>query len=142
MLQSVYNPPPDASHPHAQRPGEGGLPVDLSAMVQPPQHPSGLGIEPQLGSLSMQLGGYGVPAQPTYSHFPPTQAWPASYPFTIAQTTAMVGQPPGGPASQSHDPASVPPSTSHQSSHRTQGERGEDSPMVGVCVQQSPVASH
>lgn len=80
--------PADISHPHAQRAQPGVLtsatsvPVDLSSLHHGhPAHPQNTlqGIEPQLGSLSMQLGGY----PPQYSQFP-QQGWPAAnYPFTL-----------------------------------------------------------
>ena len=145
MPGHAYPLPADASHPHPQRPGPAGggvlssatsVPVDLSTLHhgQSAAQGAGLqGIEPQLGSLSMQLGGYPPSAQ--YSQFP-QQGWPAGYPFTVAQ-----GNPSSVPQTLAvaHE-GSVPPPGAH---NRTGGEpRGEESPMMGVCVQQSPVASH
>lgn len=148
-----YAPPPDISHPHAQRPGQmlssggvggGGIlaptasvPVDLSTLHHGHSGPTGAslqGIEPQLGSLSMQLGGYpSSSAGPQYSQFP-QQSWPAAnYPFTITQASATsVPQP--------LSEGSGPPPTAHRTAQEP--PRGEESPMMGVCVQQSPVASH
>jgi hypothetical protein len=75
--------------------------------------------------LGVTLSGY--PAQ--YTPFP-QQNWPqpavsASYPFTIAATATPIG----------HD------ATSFQRTHSA-SDRGDESPMVGVCIQQSPVAIH
>ena len=133
MPGHAYPVPADASHPHPQRPAEASA-VDHTTTHhgRSAEHGAGLqGIEPQLGSLRMQLGGYHATSS-QYDHFA-QQGWPAatSYPF-MGQTAPAV--PPaahegGSPAPGSHS--------------RTGGEpRGEDSPMMGVCVQQSPVASH
>ncbi|XP_025101248.1 dual specificity tyrosine-phosphorylation-regulated kinase 1B-like isoform X1 [Pomacea canaliculata] len=92
--------PADINHPHAQRAQPGLLPVDLSTAHHPHavhSHSSLQGIEPQLGSLSMQLTGY--PTQ--YSQFP-QQSWPAAnYPFSLATTVSQplaVAHEGGGPA--------------------------------------------
>ena len=84
---------------------------------------SNSGDPPQIGSVNMQLAGY--PAQ--YGQYPqPT--WPGgSFPFNLATTVASSSLP-GHEVTQQHT--------------RTASERGEESPMVGVVVQQSPVASH
>lgn len=78
---------------------------------------------PQIGALNMQLSGY--PSQ--YGQYPQPQ-WPAGN-FPLAFTTAVETQLPG--------PEN--PTVQHT---RTSTERGDESPMVGVVVQQSPVASH
>lgn len=138
----AYGPPPDVSHPHPQRPGQAGVlaatnsvPVDLSTLHHGHSATQGgglQGIEPQLGSLSMQLGGYPPSAQ--YSQFP-QQSWPAAnYPFTITQANTSVPQ----PLAVAHE-GGAPPAVGHRTAPEP---RGEESPMVGVCVQQSPVASH
>nr|KAG5708673.1 hypothetical protein BaRGS_034890 [Batillaria attramentaria] len=118
-MGNVY--PSDISHPHAQRAQPGVLaaatsvPVDLSTLHHAhPTHPQNTlqGIEPQLGSLSMQLGGY----PPQYSQFP-QQGWPAAnYPFTLATSvpqplTTHEGAPPPGHS-------------------RTAPDRGDESPML------------
>lgn len=76
-------------------------------------------------SLGVSLAGY--PAQ--YTTFPQQTfsqtAASSSYPFAISAAAA-----PGG-----HEPASL--RRTHSSA-----DRGDESPMVGVCIQQSPVASH
>ena len=79
------------------------------------------------GSVNMQLSGYQTtpPFQPAVP-IPSYTAQP-NFPFTLTTTA---------PGNQSLVTDS---STAHQ---RTAGERGDESPMVGVCVQQSPVASH
>ncbi|XP_076438310.1 dual specificity tyrosine-phosphorylation-regulated kinase 1B-like [Babylonia areolata] len=145
----TYPPPDDASHPHPQRPtqkgGGGGAPLSAASSVPGELsslhhhgHGSGggrslQGIEPQLGSLSMQLGGYGQSSSGQYSQFP-QQGWPLgpNYPFQTNPVSpqALVLAQEGGPSAPGgHSRTGAEP-------------RGEESPMVGVCVQQSPVASH
>jgi len=78
---------------------------------------------PQIGAVNMQLSGY--PSQ--YGQYPQPQ-WPGSnFPFSLTTTvdTQLTG--------------AENPTVQHA---RTSSERGEESPMVGVVVQQSPVASH
>ena len=76
---------------------------------------------PQIGTVNMQLSGY----QAQYGQYPQPQ-WPAgTFPFSLATTVET--QLPENPNVQ------------HA---RTSSERGDESPMVGVVVQQSPVASH
>ena len=80
---------------------------------------------PQIAGVNMQLPGY--PAQFGQFNPHPQPTWPGgggTFPFALA-TTVETSIP-------SHEPAS----------QRTSTERGEESPMVGVVVQQSPVASH
>ena len=168
----AYGPPPDVSHPHPQRPGQAGavalaavaaaattnsVPVDLSTLQHHGHSATQVGvvgvgvvgggglqgIEPQLGSLSMQLGGYPPPSSGQYSQFP-QQGWPAAnYPFTITQAAAASSSSSSSvpqPLAVAHSEGAAPPPVV---GHRTAAEpRGEESPMVGVCVQQSPVASH
>lgn len=78
---------------------------------------------PQLaGTVNMQLAGYPAAQFGPYQH----NAWSApGFPFSLTSNNANLNL----------------SETSSQRS-RTAAERGEDSPMVGVCVQQSPVASH
>ncbi|XP_050415120.1 dual specificity tyrosine-phosphorylation-regulated kinase 1A isoform X2 [Patella vulgata] len=77
---------------------------------------------PLAGTVNMQLTGY--PAQ--YSQFP-QQTWPSgTFPYSLTTST--------GPGLTGHE---------QSSQHgRTASERSDESPMMGVCVQQSPVASH
>lgn len=83
-------------------------------MVQPGHH-SHANIDP---SLNMQLQGY--PQQ--YGQYT-QQTWSgAGFPFTLTQSSGGTEPPPG-----------------HA---RTVTERSDDSPMVGVIVQQSPVVIH
>ncbi|XP_077985028.1 dual specificity tyrosine-phosphorylation-regulated kinase 1A-like isoform X2 [Glandiceps talaboti] len=106
--------------------------------THPPQH--GQLDCTQTGSLNMQLGGYHgnqyqlhtsithEPGQSTNLHIAPGYA-PApgvSFPYTIAQSGTTVG----------------PSITAQQHTQRQTVERSDESPMIGVCVQQSPVASH
>lgn len=132
LVGNVYG--AEINHPHAQRPQPGllpsaTLPVDLSTLHHhhghPPHSQNTLqGIEPQLSSLSMQLSGY----PPQYSQFP-QQSWQAAnYPFTMASSVPQPLSSHEGGTSAAHS--------------RTAADRGDESPMVGVCVQQSPVASH
>ncbi|XP_041373002.1 dual specificity tyrosine-phosphorylation-regulated kinase 1B-like isoform X2 [Gigantopelta aegis] len=92
---------------------------DMTSIHPNPHHlPAGLDGT-AIGSVNMQLSGY------PYGQFS-QQTWPTgafSYGITSTASTGIA---------------------SHESSqhNRTGGERGEESPMVGVCVQQSPVASH
>ncbi|XP_006812174.1 dual specificity tyrosine-phosphorylation-regulated kinase 1B-like isoform X2 [Saccoglossus kowalevskii] len=107
--------------------------------THPPQHTQ-LDCT-QTGSLNMPLG-YQYQIHSGLSHEPGSQPPPnlhmgssftatapgVTFPYTIAQTTStnvatsIVTQPP--------------------SSQRQAVDRGEESPMVGVVMQQSPVASH
>ncbi len=82
----------------------------------------------QTGSLNMQLGGYHQAAPQTYNAMT-GQAYitaAQTFPFTLT-TTANTN---------------LVTSDSVTQHSRTAADRGEESPMVGVCVQQSPVASH
>ncbi|XP_067676238.1 dual specificity tyrosine-phosphorylation-regulated kinase 1B-like isoform X2 [Haliotis asinina] len=93
-------------------------------------HPSGNSLEAtQLGSVNMQLAGY--PSSPgQYGQFGQQAGWPPSaFPYALTSTAAPTSL-------TSHDP------TGQHNRTGGAGERGEESPMVGVCVQQSPVASH
>ncbi|CAG5127850.1 unnamed protein product [Candidula unifasciata] len=144
------------------------LPVDLSGLTSLhngstqslvtfgnlPQHPRVLRAVPQqhtvITSPTMLIGSTsavalsqtdlistsGHPFGVTLSGYPaghyacPQQNWSqphvnSHYPFTIAASATPVSQ----------------ASTSLQKAHSA-SERGDDSPMVGVCIQQSPVASH
>ncbi|XP_064595672.1 dual specificity tyrosine-phosphorylation-regulated kinase 1A-like isoform X2 [Liolophura sinensis] len=78
---------------------------------------------PQLaGTVNMQLAGYPAAQFGQYQH----NAWSApGFPFSLTSNNANL---------------SLSETSSQRS--RTTAERGDDSPMVGVCVQQSPVASH
>lgn len=80
---------------------------------------------PQIGAVNMQLSGY----QTQYGQYP-NPAWSANNSFPYA-TMANPG-----------NSTIVPPHEATSQHARTNVERSEDSPMVGVCVQQSPVASH
>lgn len=79
---------------------------------------------PQIGPMNMQIPGY--PGQ--YQQYPQPQ-WPAgpSFGFTLATSV------------ETQLPNAENPTIQHT---RTSSERGDESPMVGVVVQQSPVASH
>lgn len=108
----------------ATQPPQSGRVVDIVPGGHTRVHSSS--DPPQIGAaVNMQLSGY--PAQ--YGQYPQPQ-WPGgAFPFTLA--TAVEAQLPGGPEN---------PTVQHT---RTSGsERGDESPMVGVVVQQSPVASH
>ena len=102
--------------------------VDLNnlhsaAHIQRPHvHPPSSVETTQTGSLNMQLTGYQAP----YNPYTPHTAYIAgtNFPFTLTSTTANTNL--------------VAPEPQHS---RT-ADRSEESPMVGVCVQQSPVASH
>ena len=74
----------------------------------------------------------------------------ASFPFTLTTSANPAaggggggggggGAPPGGSLLADNVGSSQ---QAHQSSRTSSGERSEESPMVGVCVQQSPVVSH
>lgn len=79
---------------------------------------------PQIAGVNMQIPGY--PAQFGQYNPHPQPTWPGgggTFPFTLATTVET----------------SIP---SHEQTQRTSSERGDESPMVGVVVQQSPVASH
>ena len=104
-------------------------------------HPSTLDAT-QTGSVNMQLTGFAEP--PTAgSQFmcgggtggaTPQQVMymsPANFPYTTStSTTATAAN------------ATLVSDSIVQGVPRTATERGEESPMVGVCIQQSPVASH
>lgn len=94
----------------------GAYPVDFR------QNPAASIDSSQLPSVNMHVPGY--PAQ--FGQYP-QQAWTAGgFPFSLSSSAN----------------SSL---TGHETNNqhvRTAAERGDDSPMVGVCVQQSPVASH
>ncbi|KAL8596465.1 Dual specificity tyrosine-phosphorylation-regulated kinase 1A [Nucella lapillus] len=174
MPGHVYPVPADASHPHPQRPvgvrppltAAASVPVDLSTLHHHHPGPSsgvplaGLqGIEPQLGSLSMQLGGYPLPPGSSSASAttgggggePPTTTTPTPRRWqgegeegagprapTTTPTRPTLGN--VGPHHEGGGPPSSTPSAA--GGGRTGEPRGEESPMMGVCVQQSPVASH
>ncbi|KAI0238299.1 hypothetical protein LSAT2_011048 [Lamellibrachia satsuma] len=90
----------------------------------------------QTGSLNMQLTagsqfvcgsggtiGGTAPQQVVYMS-------PANFPYTSSTTTTTAAN------------TTLVSDSIVQGVPRTATERGEDSPMVGVCIQQSPVASH
>ncbi|XP_060560524.1 dual specificity tyrosine-phosphorylation-regulated kinase 1A-like isoform X4 [Ruditapes philippinarum] len=106
----------------ATQPPQSGRVVDIVPGTHTRVHSSS--DPPQIGAVNMQLAGY--PSQ--YGQYPQPQ-WPGggAFPFTIA--TGVETQLPG--------PEN--PTVQHT---RTSSERGDESPMVGVVVQQSPVASH
>ena len=104
---------------------------DMTSIHPNPHHgPVGGGVVDG-GASSIAGGGVNVQLPGYASHygapFPP-QAWPTgAFSYGIPSTASGSG----GIASRDG------------SQHgRSGGERGEESPMVGVCVQQSPVASH
>lgn len=79
---------------------------------------------PQIGAVNMQLSGYSA----QYGPYPQPQ-WPGTgFGFTLATSVETQMPGPENPAIAQHT--------------RTSSERGDESPMVGVVVQQSPVASH
>lgn len=117
----------------------GNVGVDLTTSVVQPHvtgiaPPPGGGTEPSsmTSSVNMQFGAYQAPTQ--YGQFQ-QQTWPtsANFPFSIqanAPPPTLVG---------GHEPVV----TQHSSrTSQVAEQRGEESPMHGVCVQQSPVASH
>lgn len=93
----------------------------------------------QTGSVNMQLSGY---------HNPPPTQQPQNNQQTFVATGATQTFIATGAGAPGGFPFALPSGGGTSSegggaSHsRTVGERGEESPMVGVCVQQSPVASH
>lgn len=94
--------------------------VDLTTNLQGHGHSQVVHTDPaQLSAVNMQLAGYPPTQYSQYSQ----QTWPSSG-FNLSIQTSK----PGHEASSQHS--------------RTAAERGEDSPMHGVVVQQSPVASH
>ncbi|XP_076457834.1 dual specificity tyrosine-phosphorylation-regulated kinase 1B-like [Babylonia areolata] len=159
MPGHAYPLPADASHPHPHRPGQLGgaggplsaassVPVDLSTLHHHPgssttqgPHTSLQGIEPQLGSLSMQLGGYPQSSSAAQYNPFPQQGWPPApnYPYSLGHPHPSVPQTLG---SIPHEGGPPPPSSTGHSRTGPGEPHGEESPMMGVCVQQSPVASH
>lgn len=110
----------------ATQPPQSGRTVDIVPGGHTRVHSSS--DPPQIGAVNMQLSGY--PSQ--FGQYPQPQ-WPttatAQFPFTHI-TTSVDTQLPSGPDN---------PAMQHA---RTSSDRGDESPMVGVVVQQSPVASH
>lgn len=89
-----------------------------------------MGLQTDLITTSGHPFGVALSGYPAHYTTFPQQSWPQShvnthYPFTIATSAT--------PVSQS--------STNLQRTHSS-SDRGDESPMVGVCIQQSPVASH
>ena len=140
----------DLTHPHPQRPGPAadGDPVDVTANSIPVDlstlHCSAAGgggrVDPQLDFLNVHLGRYSTDSR--HNQFSQHGHWPAVNTAT-----------PGGHAhfhSNHADQAAVPqplvrslhdgPAPIRRTAAAV--DRGDDSPMIGVCVQQSPVASH
>ncbi|XP_033759224.1 dual specificity tyrosine-phosphorylation-regulated kinase 1B-like isoform X2 [Pecten maximus] len=103
-------------------PATAGMAVDLTTNLQGHGHPQVIHNDPaQLPAVNM--AGYPSSQYGQYSQ----QTWPtAGFNFSI-QTSTNANNP-GHDANSQHS--------------RTATERGEDSPMHGVVVQQSPVASH
>ena len=101
-------------------------------------HPSTLDAT-QTGSVNMQLTGFAEPTAGSQfmcgggtSGATPQQVMymsPANFPYTTSTTTAAAN-------------TTLVSDSIVQGVPRTATERGEESPMVGVCIQQSPVASH
>ncbi|XP_013383246.1 uncharacterized protein LOC106153725 [Lingula anatina] len=89
-----------------------------------PQQFIGLDTAAQGGTTGMNMQIPAAGFNPAYSYNHQTLFSGPGFPFTLA-TTSSTG-----------NTEAVP----HNA--RTVGGSGEDSPMVGVCVQQSPVASH
>ena len=105
------------------------------------------------GSMNMPLGGFRTSGHPPNIHKP--QTLPAAVPHTHVPTTHSSS---GGSGSVSYASATAAASSSAGYGYSisaqatvnpaivsTQGgntRQGEESPMHGVCVQQSPVASH
>ena len=123
-LTSLHQTVPSTAHPAA---------TTAFGVVSSGGHQGALDAT-QTGSLNMQLTGFaeppGVGSQfvPSGGAAPVVYMSPANFPYaTVATTTAN--------ATLVSD-ASVP------GVPRTATDRGEESPMVGVCIQQSPVASH
>ena len=132
---------PPTRQQHSSALSSSAMTIDLSSLpavtLGGPTGAQGVVESTQTGSVNMQLAGYhghappgGNPSQQPYVGGSGGQTFIAtgpSFPFTLATTS-------GG------NLVSAPEGVSGHS--RTAGERGEESPMVGVCVQQSPVASH
>ena len=90
---------------------------------------------PLVGSAGLQTGNYFSPGYPS-SHQNPSVVGPVGYGFIPSQagiTKAELGI--GGGSG-------VPKLSKQGSNPGHSGSDREDSPMVGVCVQQSPVVSH
>ncbi|XP_052253323.1 dual specificity tyrosine-phosphorylation-regulated kinase 1B-like isoform X2 [Dreissena polymorpha] len=78
---------------------------------------------PQIAPMNMHLSGYA----PQYGQYPQPQWAGTGFPYTLSSPEVPL---PVGPEN---------PSVQHT---RGSSERGDESPMMGVVVQQSPVASH
>lgn len=109
--------------------------------------PQSLPMEPvpgldctQTGSLNIPLVGSGLGSQ-TGNYFNP--AYPASLQNPVAVAPVVYGFVPSQAGISKADLNVGAPKLGKQGSNQAQsGSDREDSPMVGVCVQQSPVVSH
>ena len=112
---------PRQNFPAATGANISGRHVDIVPSHSRGNSSGGLVDPPQIGGVNMQIPGY--PAQ--FGQYNPQPTWPGggTFPFNLSTTveTSIAG---------------------HEPSQRTSSERGDESPMVGVVVQQSPVASH
>ena len=130
LPHSLYVDPNSSSAVHVSagvaQPGGGGggmQPVDMLGLQ--PHH----GLDPAVvvnsSGLNMPMASY--PSQFT-SYNPQTYITASGFPF------ALSGSGPGGIVTAGNEAAPVVA--------RTTADHGDESPMMGVCVQQSPVASH
>ncbi|XP_064651559.1 dual specificity tyrosine-phosphorylation-regulated kinase 1A-like isoform X2 [Lineus longissimus] len=119
---------------HVTQPSS-SMAVDMSSMPPQQMQPHGMSAHlqhmhqsidaTQTGSMNMQLPAYQQTG--SYPQYPqPFIASGHTFPYTLTATTQsnLVSQ------------------SDSSSQQRTRTASGEESPMVGVCVQQSPVASH
>ena len=129
-MEPIVVAPPTRPPPH-----NAAMTIDLTSLpaVGLAAAPGSAVEASQTGSVNMQLAGYhpnpgGGPGGGGGGGQAFITAAGPTFPFTLSTTTA------GG----------LGPSEAGGSGHpgRTVADRGEESPMVGVCVQQSPVASH
>lgn len=129
--QNLVSAPSQHHHSHIKQPLLITSPTVLmgsSSGIPLPQ--MAVGLPADLISAAAQPIGISLTGYPAQYQAFPQQSWPqpaasAPYPFTLATTTTPVN----------HEPAGI------QITHNT-SDRGDESPMVGVCIQQSPVASH
>lgn len=113
---------PRQNFPAATGANISGRHVDIVPSHSRGNSSGGVADPPQIGGVNMQIPGY--PAQ--FGQYNPQPTWPGgggTFPFALATNVET----------------SIP---GHEPSKRTSSERGDESPMVGVVVQQSPVASH
>ena len=130
VRSTLYGPRPGAHNPAVE--SSSSMTLDLGPQQMGPINLNAT----RTGSVDMHLPGYPNAVQPLATQGVPTHAAPTAPQATYASLPSGYMTAPAFPL------VLTSPTTSNLTSEGAPRTDHEETPMVGVCVQQSPVASH